>query len=108
MNTITTAQCGSEIVGDKDPSYSAMHSAVQLEIDKALGVVTTQGIGKLIQRAVDAETAKLQSELAAARKALEEIAAIEDQEFGGDWDEIEQARQIAIAALSSKEPEGER
>jgi uncharacterized coiled-coil DUF342 family protein len=33
------------------------------------------------------------------REALERIAAIEDKAFGGDWDEIEEARTIARAVL---------
>jgi hypothetical protein len=33
-------------------------------------------------------------------EALTKIAAIEDLMYGGDWDEIEQARQIARAAIS--------
>ena len=34
--------------------------------------------------------------------ALEKIAAIRNEDFGGDWDEINRARQIARAALSDK------
>jgi hypothetical protein len=34
-------------------------------------------------------------------RALKEIAAIENQEFGPDWEEIEQARKIANDALSA-------
>jgi hypothetical protein len=34
------------------------------------------------------------------QKALMLISAIEDQEQGGDWDEIEEARNIADKALS--------
>lgn len=33
-------------------------------------------------------------------KALKQIAAIQDQMFGSDWEEIEEARTIARAALS--------
>lgn len=48
----------------------------------------------------------------ALAKALKEIAAIENQEFGPDWEEIEQAREIAIAALAavgvSRSPATER
>lgn len=32
--------------------------------------------------------------------ALKRIAAIEDNMFGGDWDEIEEARNIAVDALA--------
>jgi hypothetical protein len=34
-------------------------------------------------------------------KALQDIAAIENQEFGPDWAEIEQARKIANDALTT-------
>lgn len=37
---------------------------------------------------------------AALVKALEDIAAIEDKMVGGDWEEIDEARTIARAALS--------
>ncbi|MGA0610048.1 hypothetical protein [Caldimonas sp. KR1-144] len=37
--------------------------------------------------------------LAEARQALRKIAAIEDKMFGGDWDEISEAREIACNAL---------
>ena len=33
-------------------------------------------------------------------EALKQIAAIQDQMFGSDWEEIEEARTIARAALS--------
>lgn len=36
------------------PSTAAMKSAVELEIEKCLGIVTTQSIGVLIQKAIDA------------------------------------------------------
>jgi hypothetical protein len=35
--------------------------------------------------------------------ALKQIAAIEDKMNGGDWDEIEDARQIAQAAIAKAE-----
>lgn len=34
------------------------------------------------------------------RSALKKILAIEDREWGGDWDEIEEAREIAHQALA--------
>lgn len=40
--------------------------------------------------------------LEAYEAALREIAAIENQDNGGDWDEIEQARGIARKALETK------
>jgi hypothetical protein len=40
-------------------------------------------------------------------KALEKIAAIENKEFGPDWEEIEEARKIATDALAAvKSPGG--
>lgn len=44
------------------------------------------------------------------REALQKIADIQNEMYGGDWDEIEKARQIAIQALAQPaeggEPEG--
>lgn len=37
------------------------------------------------------------------RRALTAIASIEDKTDGGDWDEIEEAREIAREALAKKE-----
>ena len=34
-------------------------------------------------------------------EALEQIRAIEDELYGGDWDEIEKARNIAAVALDA-------
>ena len=39
--------------------------------------------------------------LSKAKEALEAIAAIENKMFGPDWEEIEQARSIALSALSA-------
>ena len=41
----------------------------------------------------------LLADLDAVRGALKKIAAIQNQMFGQDWDEIEDAREIARAAL---------
>jgi len=46
-------------------------------------------------------------ELAKLREALERIAAIEDKAFGGDWEEIEEARTIARAVLEETEGKGD-
>ena len=43
--------------------------------------------------------AQLVARVARLEEALREIAAIENEMVGGDWDEIEQARVIAIATL---------
>lgn len=34
------------------------------------------------------------------RAALQRIADIQNKDYGGDWDEIEEAREIALSALS--------
>ena len=44
-------------------------------------------------------------EVEAARKALHQISQIEDKMIGGDWDEIEEARAIANAALAQRQGE---
>lgn len=44
----------------------------------------------------------LLAEVEASRKALRQISQIEDKMIGGDWDEIEEARAIANAALSQQ------
>ncbi|AND74942.1 hypothetical protein pf16_19 [Pseudomonas phage pf16] len=44
--------------------------------------------------------AMVEAQLNAAKEALAKIAAIEDEQHGGDWDEIEEARNIANAALT--------
>ena len=50
-------------------------------------------------------TAPIQSaELSLLREALTKIAAIEDQMYGADWEEIEEAREIANAALAAPSP----
>ena len=46
--------------------------------------------------------ASAHAEIERLRAALKNIAAIEDQMEGPDWEEIEQARQIAAEALMSK------
>lgn len=40
----------------------------------------------------------------AMRAALQRIAEIQNQDYGGDWEEIEEARSIARAALAQPEP----
>jgi hypothetical protein len=50
-----------------------------------------------------------EAELLRLRDALQRIANIGNEMFGGDWDEIEEARQIALDALggnASKVPTG--
>jgi len=47
-----------------------------------------------------------ESRVAEMRKALEEIAAIQNKLDGGDWDEIEQARNIAKTFLSTPAAKG--
>jgi hypothetical protein len=42
------------------------------------------------------------AEVQRLREALTKIAAIEDKMFGSDWEEIEEARQIARAAIKGE------
>ena len=49
--------------------------------------------------AIDYAAAVSAADNAALREALRKIADIEDQMYGPDWDEIEQARGISLAAL---------
>jgi hypothetical protein len=44
----------------------------------------------------------LTTEVGRLRKALEEIAAIPDEFYSGEWDEIEKARKIAKTALRNE------
>ena len=39
-------------------------------------------------------------------EALKKIAAIENRMFGSDWEEIDEAREIARAAIAAAEGEG--
>lgn len=48
---------------------------------------------------------QLERDRAELLEALKEIAAIEDRMYGGDWDEIEDARKIARAAIAKAEKE---
>ena len=48
-----------------------------------------------------ANLVRLHRDLAAAREALQKIAAIENKMYGPDWDEIQEARVIAINALAA-------
>ena len=49
----------------------------------------------------DTFMAEAAAEIERLVEALREIAAIEDEMYGGDWDEIEAARKIATAALEA-------
>jgi hypothetical protein len=46
------------------------------------------------------EVCDLMAEHGQMKAALEAIAAIEDEEYGSDWAEIEKAREIANKALA--------
>lgn len=68
-----------------------------------------QDYGKKLVEICDAQSRSLrhahdmlkqaESELERMREALERISAIENKTTGGDWDEIDEARLIAHAAL---------
>ena len=51
----------------------------------------------------DAEISRLRETQRVLVEALRKIVAIDDKMFGGDWDEIEEARAIARGALASVE-----
>ena len=46
------------------------------------------------------DLAAAQAELVKLKNALTEISLIENEMFGGDWDEIEKARNIAKQAIT--------
>lgn len=155
MNTSTTAQCGSEIVGEiKEPDLDTLSAWVEklgadlrdratvsvraacarfedcrdsrplvhtMRTDDPLTVGDLRAMSSLID-----DFAKVQSELAAARKALEDIvdpigalrqyAESQGRQLDGymavilsrDPHHLQSIAREALAALSSKEPEGER
>lgn len=51
---------------------------------------------------VDTPARKMRRDVKRYREALEKIAAIPNAATGGDWDEIEQARDIARKALEEE------
>lgn len=51
----------------------------------------------------DAEISRLRDTQRVLVEALRKIVAIDDKMFGGDWDEIEEARAIAREAIASVE-----
>lgn len=57
------------------PSVPAMKAAVELEIQACIGRVTTQGIGDLIQKVVDAERERCAAVAERFNAAGEPIAA---------------------------------
>ena len=77
-------------------------------LDLAAGrVYTLSGVSDVTAAAfIGASGVELvEGESAVFRKALEQISAIKNEEYGGDWDEIERAREIANAALSTQPKE---
>jgi hypothetical protein len=55
------------------------------------------------QREAAVELRRLHALNAELLEALKKIAAIEDQMYGPDWEEIEEARDIASAAIAKAE-----
>jgi hypothetical protein len=47
------------------------------------------------------------AEIARLKAALRKIAAIENEQFGHDWEEIDKARDIANAALANTASSGD-
>jgi hypothetical protein len=81
MSNITYDHNGKPIHGMFDPAETVLiEAAMQKDKDEITRLT------------------KQRDELVAA---LEKIAAIEDKLFGGDWDEIEEAREFANQALAA-------
>lgn len=55
-----------------------------------------------------AENESLRTMVEALVEALEQIRAIEDELYGGDWDEIEKARNIANESLDAHSKGGDK
>lgn len=82
------------------PDYSGLCNVGECmteDLRRAGDYAFAGGMSQLVE-AVRAQAARL----ATYEAALREIAAIENQDNGGDWDEIEQARIIARKALETK------
>jgi len=75
------------------PSLLTTHKAIR----DALEIATKNGWQTHV--ADNDHVRALLADLDAKTEALERIASITNQMFGGDWDEIEDAREIARAAL---------
>ena len=85
--------------------YYIMESAVVPMLDNQVTytpLVNHKTDAHVIPLVMAADYARLEQECERLRNALEKIAAIEDRYNCGDWDEIEEAREIATAALSTK------
>lgn len=84
-----------------------------LPIDQHPGVQGLAQIGRnAIDRVIELEQARARDNIAfkqlraqrdALLEALKKVAAIEDKMFGSDWEEIEEAREIARAAIKAVE-----
>lgn len=68
------------------------------ELESGIDHEFTMVTGRVLQ-ALLSERAELKRDADIYRAALEQIVEIEMQEIGGDWDEIEEAQEIAQAAL---------
>jgi hypothetical protein len=72
---------------------------------KALQLAAMAHLGYRVgwQREAAVELRRLHALNAELLEALKKIAAIEDQMYGPDWEEIEEARDIASAAIAKAE-----
>ena len=84
-------------VNAKDEARRAIWAAERAESERKRKVAAER------ERKADAydQLAERNAELV---EALRKIAAIEDEMYGGDWEEIEKARGIADAALAKCQP----
>jgi uncharacterized Zn finger protein (UPF0148 family) len=99
--------CGKTAMFDRDGKwYCGIHDPVAIaeRLDARNAAINAKWEARLASNkaARDREAerdrrAAMFDELVAA---LEKIAAIENEQFGGDWDEIEAARLIAITVLA--------
>ena len=71
-----------------------------LRLADELEVITRMGLATKLEGQSILELRRLQSVNAALLDALNRIASIELQMYGGDWDEIKEAKAIAKAAIA--------
>lgn len=87
-------------VGAWGDDYAALRIVGESSLDQKVEAYMEQ----ITYGEVDEKTATANARLIASApdllEALQKIAAIEDQQFGGDWDEIIEAREIANAAIA--------
>jgi len=101
------AQASSEVVmsqlgATKTVIFTELCNALGQELKAEVGSPIYNFVMNLTETVVDysTEKARLGKENKVMADALQKIVDIELQEFGGDWDEIEEAQEIAQTALN--------